>query len=256
MTDSQQSGVKICKNCGAQCSSRFCPDCGQAVSEERLKNKTFFLGLLSGFTRINRGLLYTSWHLWVHPWRVIRDYIQCRRVSYTPPVNMFVLLCFLGSVVAGLVTVDVMITAEDVDLSSLPVGYKIGYYIGQFFKNSVIAQNLTIYLPALLALPIVYCRKGAGKYNLAEYFTALLYLINAFIVFGIVTLPLKFLVTDAVYSGIELCYTVAIVAISLIKAFPMATLSAAIKYFVLFLIVSMLIYMLIFVGIGLLIMPT
>lgn len=70
-----------CRNCDTVYSGNFCPHCGQAADTSRLQTRSFFVDMLKGLLRVNRGLLFTGWNLLIHPWQVIRDYIQCRRVG-------------------------------------------------------------------------------------------------------------------------------------------------------------------------------
>ena len=172
----------ICKNCGAECNTAYCGKCGQSMSVSRLETKSFLLDMVSGLLRINRGFLFTAKHLLFHPWKVIREYIKGKRVNYTSPVNMLVILCFLGTLVGGLFFSEPTNTSNVLDVSNGSVWYKIGASIGGFFKNNSIAQNLTIYLPVLLAIPIVYRNKGGRRYTLAEYVVAMIYIIDALLI--------------------------------------------------------------------------
>lgn len=241
-TDNTESIVK-CRNCGCSCTSNFCPDCGQSVKEKRLENKTFFIGLLSGLSRINQGFLYTSWQLLIHPWRVIRDYIQCRRVRYVAPISMLIVVCFISAFVSGLIPSEPGVIT-DTGTEMLPLSYKLMLKITGFIMNSMIARNLTIYLPALAAIPIVYWNVGAKKYNLAEYFAAMIYMTSSFLLFGIIVSPVS-LFSDTWDSVLEIVYSITICSLSMYKAFPVGSIKKRLGYFVLYLIVSVLIYLLI-----------
>ena len=164
--ENKESVVK-CRNCGCSCTSRFCPDCGQSVDEKRLENKTFFIGLLSGLSRINQGFLYTAWHLLIHPWKVIRDYIQCRRVKYVAPISMLIVVCFISAFVSGLMPSEPDGVVEESGTSQVGLIYKMTLAVTDFIMNSMVVRNLTIYIPAVLAIPIVFWKVGARKYNIA-----------------------------------------------------------------------------------------
>ncbi len=248
MTDKKPTVVK-CKNCGSACTSRFCPDCGQPTNTARLDNKTFFIGMLAGLTRINQGFLYTAWQLLIHPWVVIRDYIGCRRVRYVPPVSMLIVVCFLSAVVSGLFPADASGEIVETGNGQAPLAHKMIMAVTDFLMNSMIVRNLTIYIPALLAIPIVYGGVGAKKYNVAEYFAAMIYMTSAFLLFSIVLSPLS-LLSEAVYSALEILYTVLICSFALYQAFPMGSPRKRILYFLLFLIVVGLLYMLIMFGVA------
>ena len=236
--------VVKCRNCGCSCTSNFCPDCGQSVKEKRLENRTFFIGLLSGLSRINQGFLYTSWQLLIHPWKVIRDYIQCRRVKYVAPISMLIVICFISAFVSSLMPSEPDGVIADTGSGPIPTMYKVVLKVTDFLMNSMICRNLTIYIPALVAIPIVYWRVGARKYNLAEYFAAMIYMTSSMLVFGIIISPVS-LLSEPCYSCLEIVYSIVICSMSMYKAFPVGSLKKRIGYFALYLVISVLIYLLI-----------
>ena len=238
-----------CRNCGCSCTSNFCPDCGQSVKEKRLENKTFFIGLLSGLSRINQGFLYTSWQLLIHPWKVIRDYIRCRRVRYVAPVSMLIVVCFMSAFVSGLIPSEAPGVITDTGMEGAPLTSKVLLRVTEFIMNSMIARNLTIYIPALAAIPMVYWKVGATRYNLAEYFAAMIYMTSSFLLFGIIITPLL-LLSESWYTGVEITYSILICSMSMYKAFPIGSIRKRLGHFILYLITSVLIYLLIILGIA------
>lgn len=242
--ENKESVVK-CRNCGCSCTSRFCPDCGQSVKEKRLENKTFFIGLLSGLSRINQGFLYTAWQLIIHPWKVIRDYIQCRRVKYVAPISMLIVVCFISAFISGLMPSEPDGVVEESRTSQVGLIYKMTLAVTDFIMNSMVVRNLTIYIPAVLAILIVFWKVGARKYNIAEYFAAMIYMISSILLFGILICPLS-LLSESWYSRLEIAYSVIICSLSMYKAFPVGPIKKRIGYFALYLIVSGAIYLLIF----------
>ena len=117
--------VMKCKNCGCSCTSNFSPDCGQSVQVERLENKSFFIGVISGLSRINKGFLFTAWNLLIHPWVVIRDYIQCRRIRYVAPISMLIIVCFISAVVGDFFHTGTQSSVSDMSGNDIPLLYKI-----------------------------------------------------------------------------------------------------------------------------------
>lgn len=241
-----------CKNCGASCTSNYCPNCGQSTKEKRLENRTFFIGIISGLSRINKGLLFTAWNLLIHPWKVIRDYIQCRRVRYVAPISMLIIVCFISAFIGTLVSTESQPAISDMSGSNVPLSYRIILYAGYFLMNNALAQNLTIYLPALLAIPIVYGKVGAKRYNLAEYLTAMIYMATSFLIFNVVTSPISIL-SENIYSALGLCYSILICAISMYFAFPITPKKRRIGYFAAYLLTVLLIYLIILVILGIII---
>ncbi len=131
----------------------------------------------------------------------------------------------------------------------IPLTYKIVLAIADFIMDSMIVRNLTIYIPALLAIPIVYSGVGARKYNIAEYFTAMIYMTSAFLLFGIVASPLS-LLSESWYSGIETAYSILICSMAMYKTFPIKTVKKRIALFLLYILVSAILYMLIMMGVA------
>ncbi|MDE6193983.1 MAG: DUF3667 domain-containing protein [Muribaculaceae bacterium] len=246
-SNENKDSVVKCRNCGCSCTSRFCPDCGQSVKEKRLENKTFFIGLLSGLTRINQGFLYTAWQLLIRPWKVIRDYIHCRRVRYTAPISMLIVVCFISVFVSGLMPYEPDGVVEETGTGQVGLIYKLTLAVTDFIMSSMVIRYLTIYIPAVLAIPIVYWKVGATNYNLAEYFTAMIYMTSSILLFGIIISPVA-LMSESWYSGLEIGYSILICSISMYKAFPVGNWKKRIGYFTLYLIVSFALYLLIILG--------
>ena len=123
--------------------------------------------------------------------------------------------------------------------------------VTDFIMNSMVIRNLTIYIPALLAIPIVYRKIGARKYNLAEYFAAMIYMTSSMLLFTVIISPLS-LISETWYSGLEIGYSLLICSMSMYKAFPVGNLKKRIGYFILYLTVAVLIYLLIIFGVAIL----
>ncbi len=241
--------ITICRNCGAHCSSNYCPDCGQSVLEKRLENKSFLIGILSGISRINKGFLYTAGQLLVHPWKVVRDYIQCRRIRYVAPISMLILVCFISAFLGALISVDSHPTVSDAGMNHISTFQAVILYFGNIILNNALIQNLTIYIPALLAIPIVYRSHGAMRFNMAEYLTAMIYIACSFLLFDIITLPLSML-SDNLYSLVGLGYSLVVCSMCTFKAFPLSSKKARIGHFLLYILVVSLIYLLFLVILG------
>lgn len=246
MTDHRDNMYIIvkCKNCGSPCTSNFCPVCGQSTKESRLENSTFFLGILSGISRINKGFLFTAWNLLICPWKVIRDYIQCRRIRYVPPISMLVLVCFISALIGALVSAESQPAVSDLGGDNVPLSRTIILSTGHFLMDNALAQNLTIYPPALLAIPIVYGRVDAKRYNIAEYLTAMIYMAAAFIIFSVVSLPVRFL-SEEVYSVLGMCYSMLICALAMYHAFPIEPKKRRLGYFAAYLLTVAVTYLVI-----------
>lgn len=241
-----------CKNCGCSCTSNYCPNCGQSTKEKRLENRTFFIGIVCGLSRINKGFLFTAWNLLTCPWKVIRDYIQCRRVRYVAPISMLIIVCFISTFIGALVSTETQPATSNMSGANAPLLYQVVLSAAYFLLNNTLAQNLTIYLPALFAIPIVYGKVGATRYNVAEYLTAMIYMASSFIIFNVVTFPIS-IFSENGYSILGFCYSILICAISMYFAFPITPKKRRVGYFAVYLLTALLIYLIILVILGIII---
>ncbi len=153
---------------------------------------------------------------------------------------MLIVVCFLSAFFSSLMP-ESSAEISDTGLEQIPVTYRIVLAVTTFVMDSMIVRNLTIYIPALLAIPIVYSSIGARKYNLAEYFTAMIYMASAFLLFGIIISPLS-LLSESWHSGLEIAYSILICSLAMYKAFPIGSLKKRVGLFILYLIVSGLLY--------------
>lgn len=165
---------------------------------------------------------------------------------------MLIIVCFLSAFISGLMPADPSGEILDTDKDKLPLTFNIVVAIAKFLSESMIVRNLTIYIPALLAIPIVYFSVGARKYNMAEYLTAMIYMTSSFLLFGIIISPLS-LLSDDMYSALELVYSILICSMAMYKAFPVGSAKRRIAFFILYLFVCSTLYLLIMSGVALII---
>lgn len=170
-------------------------------------------------------------------------------MRYVAPISMLIVVCFISAFVFGLLSSPPDGVIEETETVNNTLIYNVVLAVIDFIMNSMVIRNLTIYIPALLAIPIVYGAVGARKYNVAEYFAAMIYMTSSMLLFGILISPLS-LISDTWYSGVEMTYAILICSLSMYKAFPINSLKRRIGYFILYLAVSILIYLLIIGGIA------
>ncbi len=86
----------ICLNCGKRLGhNNYCGNCGQHRSVGRLTIRALSAAMLADYTSLDSGFLFTCKLLLIAPWRVISDYIKGRRMIYTGPIRMLVVLSLL-----------------------------------------------------------------------------------------------------------------------------------------------------------------
>lgn len=200
-----------CLNCGEPLvdGGRFCHCCGQQTAAERLTARNFAVSLFAGLTRINRGVLFTCCNLLIRPWRVIADYIRGRRVRYTTPVQLLLVLSFLTVVVGGVVDIaetDQVNEVADVFVGNGVVAESMNRFL-TFCLNSTVIQYLVMLLPAIPAIMFVNRRKGEQRYNIAEYLLAAVYMSDAILLFQMLLTPLD-LLSPVLSVAITYCYII------------------------------------------------
>ena len=89
MSDKLES-KKVCKNCNSDHINNYCCDCGQKVYTKRFILKSFFVVLLDALN-IEKGFLHTLKMLFIHPGKVINDYITGKTKPYFNPLNYIII---------------------------------------------------------------------------------------------------------------------------------------------------------------------
>jgi len=79
-----------CKNCGSSSIDKYCMECGQKVTKERYTLKRFFAIILDAFN-VHRGIIYSFKELFLHPGKVIHDYLNGRTKPYFNPLNYLII---------------------------------------------------------------------------------------------------------------------------------------------------------------------
>lgn len=248
-----RNNKRRCLNCGEKATGAFCPRCGQPTSTARLATLPFLTQTLTNLLRVNRGFAFTAWRLISKPWVVISDYIKCRRISYTPPVQMLIVLCLIAVVLDGLIGAD----TADSNLDTFEVmksGTALARAVNSAFRlyaSSPTLEYLTAFLPCTLAVRIAYRRRGASRFNTAEYLAATIYMTDTVIAVGIITSLIDFIMPVA-STLISFLYTSCLVIVSLVKAFPCGSALKNALHILGFLGLSMLFYIAVLLPLGLL----
>lgn len=74
-----------CKNCNEVVSGKFCSECGQDTSTERITYHTIIHEIEHGILHIDKGILYTVKELILRPGKNIKDFLAGKRVSHFKP---------------------------------------------------------------------------------------------------------------------------------------------------------------------------
>lgn len=166
---SESRSIK-CLNCGETASGKFCWNCGQKTSVDRLHIKEILVEFfLSPFHIENHGLFWTFWWLFSRPGEVIRRYVHGERKLLYPSFRYLV----LGGTIATIIAKRYKIFHLDITEIEVPF---LNFVEPEFFVY--VNDNLTIV--NLFAIPVFaaftfFFFKPKG-YNYAENLTIQAYI--------------------------------------------------------------------------------
>ena len=76
----------ICKNCQHDFEGKFCNNCGQSSSVQKINSEELLNEISSGVFQVNRGLLFTVKELFTRPGYTIREYLNGKRKNHFKPI--------------------------------------------------------------------------------------------------------------------------------------------------------------------------
>ena len=80
-----------CLNCGHSFKGKYCPECGQSASVQKLTARALLSDTVHFFTHIEKGFLFTSRNFFIRPGVSSVQYIAGKRKIYQPPVSFFLI---------------------------------------------------------------------------------------------------------------------------------------------------------------------
>lgn len=169
--------VISCKNCAEPLQGRYCRNCGQRSSVDRVTFKETFQDLADSVFTVSAPLWVTIKKLIVNPGEMMRDYLSGRRKTYYKPVSFFVLMTliflFVGFVIDYDPFVNQTIQVQESNESML-LNEAREYYLTHI-NNFLFAFVFTL----ALGLKLFFWK----KYSLAEYLAVSFYLIGMYTLF-------------------------------------------------------------------------
>lgn len=93
-----------CLNCGTQLDSLFCPECGQKNKEYKLTFKDLFSEFFEELLDIDSRVLRSLRMLFTRPGFLTSEYTKGRRISYLPPVRIYLVASVLFFLLLSLKT--------------------------------------------------------------------------------------------------------------------------------------------------------
>lgn len=94
--------VALCANCGTPVARHYCPECGQRVEHAVHSLWHFMLEVTEDLTHADSRLWRTMLALLLKPGFLTSEFLAGRRVSYLPPLRLYLVLSVLYFLVGGL----------------------------------------------------------------------------------------------------------------------------------------------------------
>jgi hypothetical protein len=157
-----------CLQCGHHFKGKFCPNCGQKATVQRLSASVLLEEILHFFTHLDNGFPFTTWGFLTRPGITSLDYIAGKRRKYQKPVSYF--LVWLG---AYILVHNSIINHFHYQLDrELVEGMNIKEQ-----SNVILRNHLSIFiLPVLFVSAVeVYFILARPKFNFIELFTLCVY---------------------------------------------------------------------------------
>ncbi len=221
----------VCLNCGTVCTGSFCSHCGQPTrTDERLTFRTFPKDVAAGIANFTPGFLTTFVGLIVHPWVVIREYIQGKRVKYAPPVTMVMQLILYISVITVLIN---HIFGLNIDMNDVMFRLSISIenpegdaekimgldWLLMWIFQSNVFQYLVTSIPVAFCCYLAYFKFGSRRFNFIEYMVAAIYMSCSLTIYAFLLIPVQ-LVNENAGALFNALAVIIVSALSLMKAFP------------------------------------
>jgi hypothetical protein len=157
-----------CLQCGHHFKGKFCPNCGQKATVQRLSASVLLEEILHFVTHLDNGFPFTTWNFLIRPGITSLNYIAGKRKNYQKPVSYF--LIWLG--------VYILLHNSLVNHFHYQLGREVveGMNV-QEQSNMMLRNHLSIFiLPVLfVSSVIVYFLLARPDFNFVELFTLCLY---------------------------------------------------------------------------------
>jgi len=154
-----------CKNCGALLTDKYCHKCGQKASTSRISLKSLGHEITHSLTHIENGFFYTTIELFIHPGKVVNEYLSGKRKNYNKPFSLYFIWVGIYILVDNIIKKEVHYKPLN-DLPPDTVLYESYKAVYPFYEHYL----AIISLPLIIILPVfgyLFITRKLG-YNYAE----------------------------------------------------------------------------------------
>lgn len=177
----------ICKNCSTPISGKYCSNCGQSTTTERINFHYIIHEIQHSVFHVDRGILYTIKELITRPGESIREYLSGKRITHFKPFSFILILgtiygfiCFFLKVYPENSFAYLQTDAAANNYSQLVFDWMYGHY------SFVMLAFIPFYA---LASYIVFKKSG---YNFVEFLVISSYIVGMQILILILTYPIYY----------------------------------------------------------------
>jgi len=193
-----QEDKRRCKNCGAIVTGKFCSECGQIYSQERIKLSYLLKEVFHFFTHFEEGFGYTIKELLFSPGHIQRLYLVGKRKRIQKPFSMF----FICATACGL-------GEYWINKLLLQFAHTNNFNEVYFFQHYLVFEQVIMVPFYALIGWLFFIRFG---YNYAEMLIVTLYTVSFFFLLIVLINCLKFiwphLNTKFIEFPILVCYNI------------------------------------------------
>jgi hypothetical protein len=93
--------ARLCLNCGAVLTGRYCANCSQAADVHVPSAKELLHDALEGITHSDSRLWRSLYLLWFKPGKLTQEFVAGRRAAYLPPFRLYLILSILFFLIAS-----------------------------------------------------------------------------------------------------------------------------------------------------------
>jgi len=170
--------MKYCLNCDYPVTDLYCAHCGQKSDPGRINFTFLCREVFHFFTHLEKGFLYTSFQMIIHPGQTAKNFIDGKRKKYQSPISYFLIWTTIYIVFLLLI--------EKIFGGNRVIDYK--NYFGPAAATRLAISNLSIVLTVVIPFQALYLfllvtRKS---YNYFETMVASIYSLGTIIQFQFV----------------------------------------------------------------------